>query len=202
MKSSIAITLSLFASSALTSGFCLAGRPTFAGASKVNPRDWQYFRKVGRVTLSIFPFSSTNPVAFRKSIRPASTRAPRPLQNSRPSAHRRSSMNAPKPPPHYGSEISPTCFTSNLQSRARPPVNFGHRGEEEQPRGTSCTLSLFLRFHRPYPSCWAHAVVIHCLESVPIGAGGSWLPRNRLQLVWLGLKPAGSNWSSGCFETG
>ena len=35
MKSSIAITLSLFASSALTSGFCLAGRPTFAGASKV-----------------------------------------------------------------------------------------------------------------------------------------------------------------------
>lgn len=86
--------------------------------------------------------------------------------------------------------------------RARPANNFTRRGEEDQPRGTSCALSLVLRFHRPYPSCWAHAVVIHCLESVPIGAGGSWLPLKRLQLVWLGLKPAGSNWSSGCLLTG
>ena len=48
----------------------------------------------------------------------------------------------------------------------------------------------------------AHAVLIHCLESVPIGVAGSLLPRRLLHWVWLGRKPAGSCCRSGLLVTG
>lgn len=200
MKSSICTTLSLLRASGLDSTFGFAGRPTLAGASTVRPSDWQYFRKVGSDTLSSLPFSSMKPVSQISSIRAATTRAAATTAEftALRSAFLRERSNAPATESKGNFAVTPHL----LGHRARPVTNFTHRGEGDRPRGTSCALSLVLRFHRPYPSCWAHAVVIHCLESVPIGAGGSWLPLKRLQLVWLGLKPAGSNWSSGCLLTG
>ena len=50
--------------------------------------------------------------------------------------------------------------------RARPANNFTRRGEGDQPRETSCTIALVLRFHRPYPVWVGFECCLECVDCV------------------------------------